>query len=382
MASKGQVITFYSYKGGVGRSFLVASVAVTLASWGKKVICIDWDLEAPGLSIYFKPYIDPVNNGLLDLTEDIRHKPRVSWRDYVTPVRLPQEAKLDFIPAGGGENYSDRIQALSWDDLFDKYKFGQYLESMRHDLKEEYDFVLIDSRTGLSDVGGICAVQLPDLLIVLVTTNEQSINGASDIARRIPVARDSLTFDRLALPIIPVLSRFDAREERELGHRWLNLTAERLGSLYMPWLPIGHKVIDVLERTTIPYVSSWNFGERIPHLEERSSNPESVNWAIDNVTALMINGLADVAGLISDRDSFVRKARTQAATLTVAYDVFISAERHNTSKMKRLANVLSDDGFLVFTDDLIAEGSEWADQARGCSSGEFSPCSTCRRESL
>ena len=362
MTPKGQVITFYSYKGGVGRSSLVASVAVTLASWGKKVVCVDWDLEAPGLSIYFEPYIDPVSTGLLDLTEDIQAKPSISWRDYVTPARLPQGGKLDLIPAGGRESYSDRVQALSWDDLFDKYKFGQYLELMRRDLKEEYDFVLIDSRTGLSDVGGICAVQLPDLLIVLVTTNDQSISGTADIARRIPIARDALTFDRLALPIIPILSKFDAREERELGHRWLGRTAERLGSLYMPWLPVGHEVIDVLERTTIPYVSSWNFGERIPPLEERSSNPESVNWAIDNLSALMINGLADVAGLISDRDSFVRKARTQAATLAATYDVFISAGKHNSSKMKKLADVLSDDGFLVLTDDLIAEGSEWADQ--------------------
>ena len=362
MTPKGRVVTFYSYKGGVGRSSLVASVAVTLASWGKKVICIDWDLEAPGLSIYFEPYIDPVKTGLLDLTEDIQVKSSISWRDYVAAARLPQGGKLDLIPAGGNQNYSDRVQALSWDDLFDKHKFGQYLELMRRDLKEEYDFVLIDSRTGLSDVGGICAVQLPDLLIVLVTTNDQSISGTADIARRIPIARDSLTFDRLALPIIPILSKFDAREERELGHRWLGRTAERLGALYMPWLPVGHEVIDVLERTTIPYVSSWNFGERIPPLEERSSNPESVNWAIDNLSALMINGLADVAGLISDRDSFVRKARTQTATLAVAYDVFISAGKHNNPKMKKLASVLSDDGFLAFTDDLIPEGSEWADQ--------------------
>ena len=142
---------------------------------------------------------------------------------------------------------------------------------MRRYLKDEYDFVLIDSRTGLSDVGGICAVLLPDILVALVTTNNQSIDGTAEIASRIPAARDSLSYDRLALPIIPVLSRFDAREERELGQRWLSLTADRLSFLYKPWLPAGHEVIEVLERTTVPYVSSWNFGEQIPFLEERSS---------------------------------------------------------------------------------------------------------------
>ena len=362
MASQGKIITFYSYKGGVGRSFLVASVAVTLASWGKRVICIDWDLEAPGLGLYFEPYIGSIERGLLDLTEDLQRRVGVSWREYITPVQLPPPAKLDFIAAGGGERYSDRIQALSWDELFDKYKFGDYLESMRWDLKYDYDFVLIDSRTGLSDVGGICAVQFPDMLMVLVTTNLQSINGTAEVGKRIPIARDSLAFDRLALPIVPILSRFDAREERELGLHWQNLTAERLDSLYRPWLPVGHKVIDVLERTAIPYVSSWNFGERIPFMEERSSNPESVNWAIDNVAALVINGLADVTGLISDRDSFVRKARTHAATLAASYDVFISAAGHDYAKMKKLADALSADGFLVFTDNLISEGAGWTDE--------------------
>ena len=56
----GQVITFYSYKGGTGRSMLVANTAWLLASVGKRVLLMDWDLEAPGLHRYFKPFLtDP-----------------------------------------------------------------------------------------------------------------------------------------------------------------------------------------------------------------------------------------------------------------------------------------------------------------------------------
>ncbi|WP_040334062.1 AAA family ATPase [Candidatus Magnetobacterium casense] len=54
--SSGMVITFYSYKGGVGRSFILANVSVLLSKWGYRVLCIDWDLEAPGLSHYFAPW--------------------------------------------------------------------------------------------------------------------------------------------------------------------------------------------------------------------------------------------------------------------------------------------------------------------------------------
>src|SRR4051794_13247188 len=46
--NRGLVYTFYSYKGGVGRSMALANVAVLLARSGKKVLVVDWDLEAPG----------------------------------------------------------------------------------------------------------------------------------------------------------------------------------------------------------------------------------------------------------------------------------------------------------------------------------------------
>src|SRR5947209_8513582 len=53
----GQVITFYSYKGGTGRSMALANVACLLAQQehkGKGVLMIDWDLEAPGLHHFFR----------------------------------------------------------------------------------------------------------------------------------------------------------------------------------------------------------------------------------------------------------------------------------------------------------------------------------------
>jgi hypothetical protein len=55
----GRVLTFYSFKGGTGRSMALANVASILANrnGGQRVLAIDWDLEAPGLHRYFRPYI-------------------------------------------------------------------------------------------------------------------------------------------------------------------------------------------------------------------------------------------------------------------------------------------------------------------------------------
>src|SRR5215218_10656143 len=62
----GQIITFYSYKGGTGRTMSVANIACILARRLEKrdapsdrirVLAIDWDFEAPGLHRFFLPYL-------------------------------------------------------------------------------------------------------------------------------------------------------------------------------------------------------------------------------------------------------------------------------------------------------------------------------------
>src|SRR6266700_2968299 len=68
----GTIVTFYSYKGGVGRSFTLANIAVLLARWGYRVLCVDWDLEAPGLYDYFQPMCTIPVGGVVDLVDDFR----------------------------------------------------------------------------------------------------------------------------------------------------------------------------------------------------------------------------------------------------------------------------------------------------------------------
>src|SRR3954453_14885580 len=87
----GQVITFYSYKGGTGRSMALANVACLLASravldGAKPVLAIDWDLEAPGLDRYLERLMSaPARDhpGLIDLFTDVRERvpERVDNRD-------------------------------------------------------------------------------------------------------------------------------------------------------------------------------------------------------------------------------------------------------------------------------------------------------------
>ena len=75
----GKVITFYSYKGGTGRSMALANVAWILASNGKRVLVVDWDLESPGLHHYFYPFLVDQDltssDGVIDMVIDLQLKP-------------------------------------------------------------------------------------------------------------------------------------------------------------------------------------------------------------------------------------------------------------------------------------------------------------------
>ena len=74
----GVIVTFYSYKGGTGRSMALANCAFLAARDlrdGERVLMIDWDLEAPGLHRYF-PESEQGNNaarpGIIDYFRRLR----------------------------------------------------------------------------------------------------------------------------------------------------------------------------------------------------------------------------------------------------------------------------------------------------------------------
>ncbi|PWC56304.1 hypothetical protein TSH7_28445 [Azospirillum sp. TSH7] len=210
----GQVVTFYSYKGGSGRSMAVANVAWVLATNGKKVLVIDWDIEAPGLHRYFLPLMrsDPDlkrTEGLIDRLwayVDLLLAPKkedagdpldlADLRGVAQELNLPSGAKgsLHFVPAGRQDGeYGARSQGFDWAAFYQRFGGAAFIARMRETLTAEYHFVLIDSRTGLSDTSGVCTVELPDTVVHCFVHNRQSVLGivatAESIARQQPEGR-------------------------------------------------------------------------------------------------------------------------------------------------------------------------------------------------
>ena len=286
------ILTFYSFKGGVGRTLALANIGVALAR-DHSVLAIDFDLEAPGLSRYYQNAFDRGDlrdqSGLLDLLQAaMREEGTFDWRDYVTALVGGTRGRLDVITSGRQDDrYAAGVLEFRWKHFFDRYHGGATMETLRAEWDDAYDFVLIDSRTGITDAGGICTIQLPDVLVPMFTANEQSLYGIVDVMRRAQQGRTKLARKPGPALVFPLPSRFDDRTEIKLGEEWLDRFAKELGEFYEPWLPTDYEPRDILARTKLPYVSYYSFGEELPVVRDQRSDVTSLGFALRSAATLI-----------------------------------------------------------------------------------------------
>jgi MinD-like ATPase involved in chromosome partitioning or flagellar assembly len=189
------ISTFYSFKGGVGRTLAMVNVAVDLAKRGRKVLLVDFDLEAPGIDTF--PGFENSGNtpGLVEFVSNYSsHKIPPNATDYIYETSLNKslgaetKGSIWVMPAGRrGPHYEQLLSEIHWRKLYDEMEGFLLFE----DLKNQWatairpDYVLIDSRTGHTDVGGICTRQLADLVVMLFAPNDQNLTGLPPIAKAI-----------------------------------------------------------------------------------------------------------------------------------------------------------------------------------------------------
>ena len=287
---RGAICTFYSFKGGVGRSMTLANVATLMARWNRRVLIVDWDLEAPGLEQFFDGYL--INSrkstpGLVDLFAAFGRGERLDWRDCLLHATPKVADPIDILHAGLDDDlYIDRLRSIAWDGPAES-GLGNYLEELRAEWKRSYDFILIDSRTGITDVGGICAVHLPDILVVLFTTTRQSLKGLADVLARTEAARQRMKVDRTRLLMLPIPARDEGNTEYELAKKWRGDFARVLARFPSDWLPKNVDTDQAFSLLRVPYVAFWSFGETLPVLSEDAENPKTLAYSFTLIARLL-----------------------------------------------------------------------------------------------
>jgi Mrp family chromosome partitioning ATPase len=184
-------IVFYSYKGGTGRTLLLANTAKFLSLIGKKVFLIDLDLEAPGLirkfgktaEVGFVDFIDEAISGKLS---------KMKIKDFVTRI-YDNNSEINILAAGDAfsKEYKVKLARINWHSLFYKKPtlFNKPLgdiifETLFNKINEEFpeiDYVLIDSRTGITDIGGVLLNDFSDEIVCLMLNNEENFDGISKV---------------------------------------------------------------------------------------------------------------------------------------------------------------------------------------------------------
>ena len=192
------------------------------------------------------------------------------------------------ITAGrSGDGFTGRMQSLDFGRLFAEFELGSYIEKLRNEWTSKFDTVLIDSRTGITDIGGICTIHLPDVLVLLFTTTETSVQGVIDVMTAARKQQSKLPFERQKLLALPVPARDESRTEFKKAAEWKEDFANRFSEYYRDWLPAERTPIDVLNLLRIPYIPFWSFGESLPVVDPSTSDPSSLGAAYEVLARLI-----------------------------------------------------------------------------------------------
>jgi CO dehydrogenase nickel-insertion accessory protein CooC1 len=336
-ASQGQIITFYSYKGGTGRTMALANVAWILASNGKRVLAVDWDLESPGLHKFFHPFLDEstvsATPGVIEIINDYasaavdpgprgddwhlefaqveRHAVSLEWA-------FPEGGKLDFLSAGRqNRDYSAAVCSLDWDNFYDRLGGGRFFRAMREDMKQKYDYVLIDSRTGLSDVADICTIELPDVLTVCFTLSDQSIEGAADVARQI-----SGRYRDRNIRVLPVPMRIEDGEKEKLD------VGRSLARMKFEGFPAGMTAESSAlywASVEVPYKPFYAFEETLATFGDDPGSPASLLSSFERITDAVTAGHVSVMRPIAEdlrlqyKDAYARRQPASSPQVYLSY---------------------------------------------------------------
>ena len=190
---KPAIVSFFSFKGGVGRTSTLVATALTLARNGHRVAIVDLDLEAPGLATIFSP--DSSDNiGVIDylLEKKIQGndwKLRTNLLSISDRTLLGDDGEsIQLLPAGTiDNNYLEKLARLDFQNLV-----NSELQSTMVDMLSELenavrplDFILMDARAGFHDIGGLAISNLCHAAVIFGTQSRQSWAGLTHVIRHL-----------------------------------------------------------------------------------------------------------------------------------------------------------------------------------------------------
>jgi hypothetical protein len=354
----GTIYTFYSYKGGVGRSMALANLAAHFFKLGFTTLIIDWDLEAPGLERYFEERyrldVRDVNDrpGLCDMlnkymenvakpaSEDDGGLPCPPVEEYLYQLDHQNGASLWLMHAGRRtdgepwEKYASFVQGFDWAGFYGEWEGGAYLEWLRKRLKGIADVILIDSRTGVTEMGGVASQHLADAVVMFCGANLQNIVNTARMASNFLSAPVRAARGDRPLKILVAPSRIDDADSE--GYREF---IRRFGAEFDK-LPTGGSDDDYdAKEMLIPYLAHFSYREKLIVGDSEAETVAARLLAAYRAIAANMKSLAD-------EDSALKTGRSEV-THAARPNVFIAYSRDDESYARNIISALSERGVSV-----------------------------------
>ena len=297
------ITTFYSFKGGVGRTMALVNTAVTLALRGRRVLVVDFDVEAPGLDTFDVLRPRQEVPGLINFVAEYLNAGQApNVVDYIgdCPGIGQEGGKLWIMPSGRSDTYAATLGQIDWVDLYERRDGYVLFEDLRKQWSYtlQPDYVLIDSRTGHTDSSGICTRQLPDSVVILFFPNEQNLRGLKHVVRDIRAEAEEPRRKNIALHFVmsnvPDLDDEDlilqdkiSAFQQQLGFQRDPLIVHRYDSLSLlnqvvfskdrPRSRLAHEYSDIVRE-----ISTRNWNDRDGALEYIQRAGERRRWLEDD----------------------------------------------------------------------------------------------------
>lgn len=352
------------------------------------VLAVDWDLDAPGLHHFFRntrpplkvPGSDasPTPKGVIELFRELNEVTaradsgspsedtaaelvrQTSLSDYVVKTVVP---KVDLMPAGRfDQDYSERVSAFDWRRFFDYAP--SLIRILAEHLAEQYDYVLIDSRTGLNDISGICTALLPDQLVFVFTPNRQSLLGGIDVLKKAAVYRRQ-SDDLRPLTIFPLPSRVDVSEPGLL-EKWRfgdPDEAERSAGYQSQFEDVFAEIYELpscslknyFDEVQIQHVPRYSYGEEIAALIEQRGNRLSISRSYAAFTNILVEADSPwrISRLTEDRGASASQLAAGSVKVQAAKE-YLSEERFRlklhdlvAQEVREVLSQTTDDHFPV-----------------------------------
>ena len=314
--TEAQVISFYSYKGGVGRTIALIETAYNLTKKGKRVLLLDLDVEAPSLHNIFREQVnDEVNGAKCGIIEYLYKKvvqgsEEIQINDIFCSLQLKNVSGEIFVmPALKvmNKDYVYQIERLQTQQIQEKDIFSEIFAYVKKTLN--VDIIMIDTRAGFNQWGSLSLLTLSNQVIFVAYPNDENIEGlnmALQLMQNIGKKRYAVAMSKV------VVSEEGVNKAKSLFEK-LNVPQEDL-------IPIYYKQ-EIALSNCYP-IESDNILSAYKDLSDYILNNEK----IERNQKFLINGMKEkmLRELFQEKKalitlSFVRNFRNQNAIMLLKY---------------------------------------------------------------